>query len=262
MDVRMKAGGLSKASKVVTETDLKSQEIIRRILGPLSREYDLAFLGEEEEDDGGRFEKNYFFCVDPLDGTLSFTEGNSGYSVSIALVSSDGVPWLGVVYDPVRQQLLSALRGKPVFRPLPSDEVEALGDAPLLFYIDRSFSADARFPRVCSMLEEKAKKYRIPGIRVVSGQGAVLNACAVLGGSPSCYFKLPNPMPSGGSLWDFSASACIVAASGGWVSDIFGRPLDLNRPDSTFMNHRGVLYASDAVWAEEIVKLCTTILKE
>jgi 3'(2'), 5'-bisphosphate nucleotidase/myo-inositol-1(or 4)-monophosphatase len=257
VEVQIKKGGLSLASQVVTEVDLESQAIIRRVLTRTLQAYDLAFLGEEEVDDGGRFEKDYFWCVDPLDGTLSFAEGIPGYSVSIALVSAKGVPWIGVVCDPVQQRLLSAIKGRAGTAPLAATDG---GDGePLSFYIDRSFLSDKRFSMVRSLLDTVAKKRQRSGIRVITGQGAVLNACSVLHNSASCYFKFPHPEPSSGSLWDFAASACIVEAMGGWVSDIFGRPLDLNRRDSTFMNHKGVLYASDASLARDVMNIYQTI---
>ena len=49
--------------------------------------YDLALLTEESEDDRSCFEKDYFWCIDPLDGTLPFTRNEAGYSVSIGLVA-------------------------------------------------------------------------------------------------------------------------------------------------------------------------------
>ena len=53
----------------------------------------------------------------------------------------------------------------------------------------------------------------------------------------------------------FAATACIFQEAGALVSDINGTPLDLNRQESTFMNHQGALYSSDAVLAEKIIKL-------
>ena len=49
-------------------------------------------LTEETEDDGGRLRADYFWCVDPLDGTLPFIEGRPGSAVSIALIARDGTP--------------------------------------------------------------------------------------------------------------------------------------------------------------------------
>ena len=94
------------------------------------------------------------------------------------------------------------------------------------------------------------------GLEVVYGNGAVNNACQVLAYPAACYVKLPKAEEGGGSLWDFAATACIVSEAGGWVSNVHGNALDLNRRDSTFMNHQGVVYASNAVLARRLLDAC------
>ena len=88
--VQNKAGGDSIASQVVTEVDVKSQKIIVNELRESMAKYDLALLTEESPDDNSRLEKDYFWCVDPMDGTLAFIERTPGFAVSIALVSRNG----------------------------------------------------------------------------------------------------------------------------------------------------------------------------
>ena len=90
VDVLHKEGGDTYASQVVTEVDRKAQDAILRILGTSCEEFDLAVLTEESEDDRSRFEKEFFWCIDPMDGTLPFIRKEPGYSVSIALVAKDG----------------------------------------------------------------------------------------------------------------------------------------------------------------------------
>jgi 3'-phosphoadenosine 5'-phosphosulfate (PAPS) 3'-phosphatase len=85
----------------------------------------------------------------------------------------------------------------------------------------------------------------LDGVEVVYGSGAVKNACQVLDYPAACYVKLPRFEDGGGSIWDFAATVCIVGEAGGWASNIYGQPLELNRLGSTFMNHQGVLYASN-----------------
>ena len=82
-----------------------------------------------------------------------------------------------------------------------------------------------------------------------------MNALHVLENSPACYFKFPKPEEGGGSVWDFAATAAIFNECGAAASDFHGEALELNRADSTFMNHRGVLFAPDAALAEEIGRL-------
>ena len=56
--------------------------------------------------------------------------------------------------------------------------------------------------------------------------------------------KPPKNTPGGGSLWDFAATACIFHEAGATARDFHGAALDLNRADSTYMSHRGVLFAT------------------
>jgi 3'-phosphoadenosine 5'-phosphosulfate (PAPS) 3'-phosphatase len=79
-----------------------------------------------------------------------------------------------------------------------------------------------------------------------------MNAIEVLENPPACYFKFPKPQQGGGSLWDFAATAAIFNECGASARDFDGQSLELNRAESTFMNHRGVLFATDAALAEEI----------
>ncbi|HEY5653991.1 MAG TPA: inositol monophosphatase family protein [Pontiella sp.] len=245
-DIQHKEGGDCPAAQVLTEVDHQSQSLILEILNPTFSEYDLALLTEENEDDGSRLKKDYFWCIDPIDGTLPFIEGVPGYAVSIALVSRKGVPQIGVVFDPVEQNLYHAVRAQGVFRNhLPWKPNAGRQEASLQVFTDRSVLQKAWFLKANEVLEAN-----------VSGHGgAVMNAIWALEHPPACYFKFPKPGEGGGCLWDFAATACIYNESGAIASDMYGAPLDLNRPDSLFMNHRGILFATDSVLADKIRSL-------
>jgi fructose-1,6-bisphosphatase/inositol monophosphatase family enzyme len=98
--VEKKKGGTSYASQVVTAVDRACETAILSHLLPSCSEFDLALLSEETEDDGSRFEEDFFWCIDPMDGTLPFINKQPGFSVSIALIAKDGTPYIGVVFDP------------------------------------------------------------------------------------------------------------------------------------------------------------------
>ena len=53
-------------------------------------------------------------------------------------------------------------------------------------------------------------------------------------------------------LWDVAATACLFAEAGLYAREFAGAPLELNRPDSTFMGHRGFCFASTAGLAEAL----------
>jgi 3'(2'), 5'-bisphosphate nucleotidase/myo-inositol-1(or 4)-monophosphatase len=200
-----------------------------------------------------RFEKPYFWCVVPLDGTLPFAEGRSGYAVSIALVEQSGKPLIGVVYDPASQVLLHAIAGQGSYRNLTPFSQTKHTSKSLMVYADTSFKAHAKYDYAVSALESCAQSLRMDGVIFVYGSGAVKNACQVLESSQACYLKLPKKEDGGGSIWDYAATACTAHEAGGWASNSDGQPLALNRRDSTFMNHQGIIFASNSQIAHFLI---------
>ena len=213
----------------------------------------MGLLTEESVDDLTRLKKDYFWCVDPLDGTLPFIESTPGYAVSIALVSRSGIPQIGVIYDPVEQNLYYAIKGGGAFKN--GEPFVIANDSDILTVIfDRSFLQSDLYDKSITILDEIKIKMGCKQLNIIKHGGAVMNAIWVLQNAPACYFKLPKIKLGGGSLWDFAATACIFRELTGSVSDINGANLDLNREDSTFMNHRGVLYTSNNELNELLVK--------
>ena len=253
--VQNKIGGESLASQVLTEVDLLCQEVILKTLLPTCQSFDLALLSEESIDDKKRLEKDYFWSIDPLDGTLAFIESTSGYAVSIALVSRTGEALIGVIYDPIKQTLYHAVRGLGAFRNKQAWRIEKLSfpaSTSLTIVSDRSFLQQSYYTRVMSELEGFALESGFDGLQSIQHGGAAMNSCWVLENSPACYFKFPKSKNGGGSLWDYAASTCIFSETGAYVSNIHGQALELNRADSCFMNHQGILYASTPDIAQKV----------
>jgi 3'(2'), 5'-bisphosphate nucleotidase/myo-inositol-1(or 4)-monophosphatase len=244
-NIEHKSTGSSRASQVVTEVDRAAESRILEVLAPTFERHDLALLTEEQEDDRSRHEKAYFWCIDPLDGTLAYVEDAEGYAVSIGLVSREGVPALGVVYIPTTGVLYRSIQGGGAFR---DDDELRIPDTPgshMTYFADRDFDAHPRRDDILAALDAVVRERELDGYDIREGAGAVASACGVLDNAPACFFKVPKPQPGGGSLWDFSASACIAREAGAVVTDFSGAPLKLNRSDGTFMNAEGALYASD-----------------
>jgi myo-inositol-1(or 4)-monophosphatase len=251
--VERKPGGQSLASQVVTEVDRRSEALILRILSSTLERFDLGLLTEEREDDGGRHAKNYFWCIDPIDGTLSFIEDTPGHAVSIALVARDGTPWIGVVYDPVEHTLYHAIRGHgPQRNEQPWTVPSRPEGSELSLFTDRGFADTPGYEGIVAALRGIARDMGLGGLVIDATGGAVMNACRVLAHPPACHFKLPKPRDGGGSSWDYAATACLFEAAGAVVTDIHGDPLELNRAGSPFMSHRGVLFATDPALARRI----------
>ena len=244
-EIERKGGGGSLASQVVTEIDRRSEALIVDRLGPTIERYDLGLLTEETEDDGGRLRADHFWCVDPLDGTLPFIEGQPGSAVSIALVARDGTPVIGVAYDVTGATVLHAVAGGgALIDGRPWEPVRSRSGETLTVFADRSFVEQDPDGLVAAGLDHIARGLGLSDVDLRVGAGAVMNALGALTNPPGCYLKFPAEA-GGGSLWDFAATACIFREAGAVATDIHGAPLDLNRPDSTFMHHRGVLFATD-----------------
>ncbi len=256
VDVVHKEGGDTYASQVVTEVDRKAQDAILQVLGPTCEELELAVLTEESEDDHGRLEKDFFWCIDPMDGTLPFIRREPGYSVSIGLVAKDGSPRIGVVYDPVHDVLWQATKGEGILRNGEPWTLDVSSEE-LTFTYDRSFADHPERDRVLQELEDYAHSIGLKKLVATQFGGAVINACHALENGPGCHFKFAKPQEGGGSLWDYAATACLFEEAGAVVSDVHGQPLDLNRSDSTFMNHRGAVYATDENLAQRIREILT-----
>jgi len=247
IQVESKDQGSTLASRVVTEVDRASQDLIVGRLRETMDRYPFGMLSEESADDSSRLKADYFWCVDPLDGTLSFVRGRAGYSVSIALVSREGKAVLGVIHDPVSGDIFQALEGRGAYKNGKRIEIrESPNEGPMYWLMDQSMKSLGDFSQLTGRLEEIAEKHGCSGLRIIDSAGAALNAAWVTQHASALYFKLPKPEAGGGSYWDFAASTCLLQEWGLPATDIHGSPLNLNRPGTTFMNEHGVIYASRA----------------
>lgn len=244
------------APQIVTEVDLKSQSLIYETLLPSLADYDLGLLAEESEDDCSRLKKDFFWAIDPLDGTLHFSEGKAGYSVAIALVNRQGVPHIGVVYDPVNATLYHAIKGMGAFRndfsfnPAPPDDHAALS-----LIHDRSFGLQVLYDDIIEALEAAAGDLGYQGFHSYEFGGSVMNAISVLEKNPAAFFKFPQSRPGGGCIWDFAATTCIYNETGAFATDIGGAALRLNDPDTCYLNRGGVVFTGARAVQQRICSL-------
>ncbi|MCX7983895.1 MAG: inositol monophosphatase [Bacteroidetes bacterium] len=98
------------ATNLVTEIDKQSEQIILRKIRQHYPDHD--FLGEESG--AHKISSPYRWIVDPLDGTVNYAHGVPIFAVSIAVEYNNEL-LLGVIYDPMRDELFTAERGKGAF---------------------------------------------------------------------------------------------------------------------------------------------------
>lgn len=243
VSVETKKGGESYASQVVTVVDKKCETAILAHLLPTCEEFDLGLLSEETEDDGSRFEKDFFWCIDPLDGTLAFINKRPGFCVSIALIARDGTPCIGVIFDPSTDTLYHAIKGNGAFKNDSPWEIKHTNKH-LTYVTDQQLKDTPRAAEIEKLLNKNAAKLNLNTIKEIAGAGSVLNGILVLENGPACMCKFPKKESGGGSIWDFAATACIYQELGLPATNFEGGRLDLNRKDSSFMNQEGVFYSN------------------
>ena len=193
----------------VTVVDEACQEIIRQHLVGACPGF--GFWGEE----GGARSRGEEWCwiVDPIDGTRNFSRGYPMVAVSIALQRAGQVV-LGVVHDPIRREVFSAVRGQGAFRNHQRLEVSPtsqLGEALLV----TGFAAGLEIEHALFSRFERASQ----GVR--RDGCASLNLCYVACGRLDACWHL------GLSPWDVAAGALLVEEAGGMVTDCAGRPFTL-----------------------------------
>lgn len=194
----------------VTEADLESQKAILSVLRRRCPDHD--FLGEE--DARRRTGSPYTWVFDPLDGTTNYAHGYPVCCVSVGLLH--GVrPVLGGVYDPFRDELFLAEKGRGTTlngRKVSVTKTPGL-DAALLvtgFGYDRAERAGWYTERYRRFLRECHDIRR-------SGSAALDLAWLAAGRYDGFWeFKL--------SPWDVAAGMLLVAEAGGRVTDVAGRP--------------------------------------
>jgi myo-inositol-1(or 4)-monophosphatase len=205
--VRSEISTKSTGTDMFTEMDRASEALITAgLLG--ARPHD-GILGEEGVDITGT--SGVRWVVDPLDGTTNYLYGFPGFNVSIA-AEVDGTTAVGAVFDVVRQELFSAVRGGGARRDgrpiMPSDATE-LSQA--LVGTGFSYEPDRR-RRQAEVLVEL-----LPRVRDVRRQGAAaLDLCSVACGRLDAYYE------RGLAAWDLAAGGLIAAEAGAIVTDFDG----------------------------------------
>jgi 3'(2'), 5'-bisphosphate nucleotidase len=176
-----------------------------------------------------------YFLVDPLDGTKEFVRGGDDYTVNIGLIV-DGVPRLGVVYQPALDRLHLGLVGAGAW-------VEQDGArSPIA---TRPLGAAREAVASKSHLNQATIDYLEQAIGACDyvSVGSSLKFCIVAEGRADIYPRL-----SPTSEWDTAAGHAVLLAAGGRVDGLDGGPLAYGK--AAFLN-RG--FCATAGWAAPAV---------
>ncbi|MBD3166546.1 hypothetical protein GF324_08105 [bacterium] len=244
----------SEEGDVVTRADREAQSVVIDWLSGVYSDR-IGLLSEEDglDRDLSRFSKEAFWCVDPLDGTFQFLRRNNSFSVNIGLVSAEGEALLGVVYAPALRTLIHGIPGVGAWvQDVPVDlGASARGDVHVVFHY-RDALPVARNQTLNRIFQSLERMPAVSGVKPVPAESAPMHIRYMQKWSPWVVLTYPSP-EGGASLWDVAAQSAVVQAAGGWVGNLDGEPLDLNPPDTTFIQQKGLLFCSHAELADVVV---------
>lgn len=209
---RVSAVSFKGRGNIVTDVDTAVEQELREFLGV---EYpDMAFLGEETSgDEPGR---GYVWIVDPLDGTRNYASGIPVFSVVVGLALA-GRPVVGVNYDPLRDELFEAERGKGAYlngERIRVSEKSAIEEC--ILGMDLSYSGEG----AANGLEVVREIW--PGMQTLRIMGsAALGISYAAAGRTDLYFHHRL------EPWDQVAGILLVEEAGGVITDRNGRQAGL-----------------------------------
>lgn len=223
-------------TNLVTEMDQRAEALI---LGRLRGAFpDDAILAEERGAAGGRSGRRWI--VDPLDGTTNYAHGLPLFGVSIALEEARRLV-LGVVYDPMRDELFVGERGGGA----------TLNDAPIRVSATRSidesllvtgFPYNIRETADTNLPEYAAMSLRARAVRRLGS--AVIDLAYVACGRFDGFWELRL------GAWDVAAGAVLVDEAGGRITGVDGGALDVDAP--TLLATNGLIHDAMLATLEEI----------
>lgn len=192
---------------IVTQVDL---EVERRLIELLREEYpDHSIMTEESP--GFQGSSPYTWILDPLDGTRNFASGIPYFSVTVALARGEEV-LLGIVHDPVRDELFWAEKGKGAFlngSPIKVSQKETVQSSVLGF--DMGYN-DEKARQALQMVTALW-----PGMQTMRVMGsAALGITYVACGRLDLYFH-HSLYP-----WDLASGLLLVEEAGGLITDSSG----------------------------------------
>jgi myo-inositol-1(or 4)-monophosphatase len=217
---------------IVTATDTEAEVYIVREL--VQRFPGHHIVGEEGGGQGApAAAAPYHWFVDPIDGTVNFASKLPHFCTSIALTTPDRQPLLGVIYDPTRRELFTAVRGGGAHlngQPLRVTATADLMDA----VITSGFPYDKHTNPDNNLKEWSAFLLKIRGERRLGS--AALDLCYVAAGRLDGYWE-KDLKP-----YDALAGMVLVREAGGTVTDYHGAPNPQHEERGRYVASNGHLH--------------------
>ncbi|MBV9431339.1 MAG: inositol monophosphatase [Hyphomicrobiales bacterium] len=186
----------------LTEVDGEVEELVVSRLRALFPED--TFIGEE----GERKESASVWVIDPIDGTANFARGIAHFCISIAYLRG-GKPLIGVIYDPMRDELFCAAEGDGAS--LNGEPIKVSGLADIRSStVEIGWNNRSGMPAFLALVETVA---------VGCGAGMIRSASGALGMAYVAAGRIDAYVENHINAWDVLAGLVLVREAGGYVSD-------------------------------------------
>ncbi len=200
-----------RSGDLVTAADKASEKAILEVLRRHVPEHGIL---AEESGKLGDSSSQYLWAIDPLDGTTNFAHQYPPFGVSIGLLI-DGIPQVGVVFDPFHNELFRAAKGLGATRnrqPIRVSQTVELRNSLLVtgFAYDRRETPDNNYAEFCHLT------HLTQGVR--RSGSASIDLCYVSCGRLDGYWE------RGLSPWDLAAGVVILSEAGGKITAYDGSP--------------------------------------
>lgn len=191
----------------LTIADKKSNDIIVKYLNKYFP--DIPIISEEGENIEYKDRKNYeyYFCVDPLDGTKEFIKRNGEFTVNIALIR-DKFPIFGVIYVPVSKTLYYGDHEKGAYK------IDIESNYKEKIEVNKEYENGLTAIKSRSHSGNEAELFKLNDIKNTISTGSSIKFCLVAEGTADLYIRTK---PT--SEWDTAAGQAIVEAAGGIMLD-------------------------------------------
>ena len=230
LDIESVRVSQKKANDFVTEVDQMAEAAIIETL--LNSYPGHGIWAEESGKAHGAKDSEFVWIIDPLDGTTNFIHGLPVYCVSIALAVRGKVEQ-AVVYDPTRNDLFTATKGRGAFlnnRRLRVSKRTQLKDS--LIATGFPYRQGDDFDQYLVMMGEVMR--RTAGLRRPGS--AALDLAYVAAGFTDGFFE------KGLQAWDVAAGSLLVSEAGGLVGNLSG--------DADFLDQQECLAGNPRVYAQ------------
>ncbi len=230
LDVESVRVSQKQVNDFVTEVDQGAEAIIIETL--LTAYPGHGILAEESGQEHGAKDSDYVWIIDPLDGTTNFIHGLPVYCVSIALAVKGKIEQ-AVVYDPTRNDLFTATKGRGAFlndRRIRVSKRIRMTES--LISTGFPFRPGDDFQTYLAMMAEVMP--RCAGLRRPGA--AALDLAYVAAGRTEGFFE------AGLQIWDMAAGSLLVTEAGGLIGNFTG--------DANFLEHKECLAGTPKIYAQ------------